>query len=365
MLKRLSNTLAKTYGRTWDTLQNKFLNWSDRLPVGVAAYRGFGRRDYVYLSGRVLRDKAIGRQDHDSSFRNLVNNLKRFNSKEIGGAELTITLDEHQFAVTTDSEGYFVIDNPLSPPLPSLDGADNWRPINIKVNSIPGEDVDVNVYAEVMIPETPPFGLISDIDDTILKTDVTSLLKLRTLYLTLLKNAGSRLAFRQVSAFYRALHKGLSGTEVNPCFYVSNSPWNLYDLLDEFIALNDFPRGPILLRDFGLPYRDVPGEYRGHKYEQVKRILSVYPSTSFILIGDSGEKDTDIYLSIAQHFPNRIKAIYIRDVLHLKNARRVAALIERAQGVPVKMVRTYEDAARHAADLGLLDMESFQKLADK
>lgn len=329
-------------------------------------YRGYGRPDRIHLIGRVLRDKTIIRQENDTFWRNFVNNFKRFNSREINDAVLKIQIADHQFFSLTDQEGYFRLEAALHPPLqlPS-DPVLSWLTAQIKVLSIPGKEVNVYQEGQILIPHHADFGVISDIDDTVLKTDVTSLLKLRTLYLTLLKNAGTRIAFRQVSAFFRALCLGPQNTSNNPFFYVSNSPWNLYDLLDEFLELNELPSGPILLRDFGLPYQEFPADYRGHKYEQIATILRTYDEWPFVLVGDSGEKDTDIYLSIAREFPERICAIFIRDVLSIRRAQRVRSLIQQASGTPVFLVRNYGEAAEHAAELGLLDQGTFDELAPK
>jgi phosphatidate phosphatase APP1 len=349
---------SKNLGRRWDRWRIR-LGLGERYPITIVPYRGFGREDYIYFSGRVLRDKSIIRRDGDSPWRNFINNVKRFNSREINQAQLEITFGDRTFRLESDAEGYFYLEEDLAPPLSPV--ADElWQPVTVRVYKVPPrQPVDVRRESIIMIPRAADFGLISDIDDTILKTEVTSLLKLRTLYLTLLKNAGSRIAFRQVSAFYRALKAGPGGTAQNPFFYVSNSPWNLYDLLEEFLELNNLPRGPILLRDFGLPYQDLPADYRGHKYEQIARILRTYPELPFILVGDSAEKDTDIYLSITESFPGRIRAIYIRDVLHPGRARRIKKIIQSRQDVPVSLIRTYEEAARHAAALGLIRMERF------
>ncbi|MCB0637369.1 MAG: DUF2183 domain-containing protein [Lewinella sp.] len=352
---------SKALSRRWDRWRSR-LGLGERYPITIAPYRGFGRPDYVYFSGRVLRDKFIIRRDGDTSWRNFINNVKRFNSREINFAKLKVTIGDRTFDLISDAEGYFHLERDLQPPLPPTPGQ-LWQPVRIHVHEIPPQQpVDVTRESIIMIPEAADFGLISDIDDTILKTEVTSLMKLRTLYLTLLKNAGSRIAFRQVSAFYRAMKAGPGGESQNPFFYVSNSPWNLYDLLEEFLELNNLPRGPILLRDFGLSYQDLPADYRGHKYEQIARILRTYPDLAFVLVGDSAEKDTDIYLSITEAFPGQIRAIYIRDVLHPGRAKRIKQLIQEKREAPVSLIRTYEEAARHAAGLGLLQLEQFVSL---
>ena len=82
------------------------------------------------------------------------------------------------------------------------------------------------------------FGVISDIDDTVVTSNVTS--KLRMILTVALTNARTRKPFKGVAAFYRALHAG-----VNPVFYVSKSPWNLYAPIVEYLEVQGLPRGTV------------------------------------------------------------------------------------------------------------------------
>lgn len=355
---------SKICSRSWDKLR-VWLKLGSKKPLAIQAYRGFGNRNYLFLSGRVLRDKAISRGARDSAGRNFINTVKRFNSTEINNAQLQVNFAGETFHLRTDAEGYYTLDTHLSTPLPPPPQEPPfWQEATVELLQIPGQKVYVKQTAEVLIPgAATSFGIISDIDDTILETYVTSWLKWRMIYLTILKNAFSRQAFPHVSAFYQAMRRGPDGEAYNPFFYVSNSPWNLYDLLKEFLDLNKLPRGPIMLRDFGLPYKDLPYNYLGHKHEQIIRILQLYPDLPFILIGDSGEKDTDIYKAVVQAFPGRIKAIYIRDVLSKNRALRVQKILSSIPEVPSLLVGSYQQAAEHAAQHGLISSSAFDSLS--
>ena len=345
-------TLSKTLHREWDDLVDR-LRWGHDKPIDVANYIGFGRPDYLYLTGRVLRDRGIGRDERDQLWHNLVNNFKRFNSREIDDAKVEITWGKHTFERITDSEGYFHVEHHCDPAdAPQFDDA-LWQEATVRVVETPlNGKVNHLSHSDVILPREAEFGVISDIDDTILKTDVTSRFKLKTMMHTLLKNAGNRRAFEGVSDFYNALKGGPDAKGHNPFFYVSNSPWNLYDLLLDFLHLNRLPRGPILLRDFGLPAEDTVQSYKTHKADMVDKILSTYPHLPFILLGDSGEHDTDIYLEAAKNNPERIVCIYIRDVQHEQRAQRIEELIEDVSTINVKLVGTYEEAAAHAREMG-------------
>ena len=108
-------------------------------------------------------------------------------------------------------------------------------------------------------------------------------------------NAHSRKPFLGVEPFYKALQQGQEQSEGNPIFYVSSSPWNMYDLFDKFMSLNNIPNGPILLRDIELsPDNLTSFSHEGHKKEQIEPIFQRFPELPFILIGDSGQKDPEV-----------------------------------------------------------------------
>jgi len=330
----------------------------------IMSYRGYGRPDRIFLNGRVLQTRSIFRsEDKDTAWQNFVKTLRRFNSHEVNDAELEVRIGDNVFEITSDVEGYFYLEADLPKRLKGV--KNSWIEAQITLKSPSYSSGEFQCPADLLLPRNAGFGVISDIDDTILKTDVTSLLKLKMLYLTFMKNASSRKAFSEVGAFYQALCRGPKERSVNPFFYVSNSPWNLYDLLEDFLLINDLPKGPILLRDFGIPYQPSPIAYKGHKYEHAARILQTYPHLPFVFIGDSGENDADIYLELARAFPGQVRAIYIRDVRHIKRSQRVAQLIREVADVDIRLIHNYREAALHAADIGLISKLCFDRLRNK
>ena len=162
-----------------------------------------------------------------------------------------------------------------------------------------------------------------------------------------LSNARTRKPFKGVAAFYRALHAG-----VNPVFYVSKSPWNLYAPLVEYLEVQGLPLGPLMLRDFGL------ASSRHHKREAIEAILTTYPKLRFVLIGDSGEQDPEIYSAAScGAFPQRIRAIYIRSVESgsgVRGDRAARSPRSRRPAASWCSRRTCEPAAAHAAAEGLI-----------
>jgi phosphatidate phosphatase APP1 len=344
----------------WDELRfnfNKKLGLND--PVQIVAYRTYGTARRLYIKGRVLEDKKIATaSDKDTVLNNLLNMYKRFESDEVPQARLKITLPGEEHEVTTDNEGYFVLD--LHPTIPIIN-EQLWHPLPLQLVHAPIPfEAGLQTAAEVMIP--PPdaeYGVISDIDDTIVKTTATDLLAMsRT---TFLNNARTRLPFAGVAEFYKSLQLGRNGKRNNPFFYVSSSPWNLYDLLKDFLDLNKIPAGPLLLRDFGLEKKKKEESgHLGHKLKEIKQILEAYPHLQFVLVGDSGQEDPVIYREVVKQYPGRVLAIYIRDV-QLPERKKIALDVSeslREQKVEMVIVENTVEAAEHAAQRGLIFSET-------
>lgn len=326
-------------------------------PLQITTFQSYGDAEHFYVRGRALEDEGI-----DLSKRNFLqllrNTWKRFETDEVPHASLQIKLPDNRIVYTeTDANGYFKVDEPLTN-LKELSNNEGWLTYEIGFQNRAAHgwiQNDNRFQGEMLIPATnSSFGVISDIDDTILHTGVTSTFKWRLVFNTFFRNAESRSPLEGAAAFYHQLHRGGTGKEANPIFYVSHSPWNLYRYLDLFLSHNNFPKGPILLRDMqDMLGKKEEGE-KPQKQKEIIDILNAYPTKQFVLIGDGGEHDADIYIEIAQQFPNRIKAIYLRSVKHKKKMLRIEGLFKSYEDTPALLVKTGEDAIAHAKQLGLV-----------
>ncbi|MDQ3046216.1 MAG: DUF2183 domain-containing protein [Bacteroidota bacterium] len=336
------------------------------MNIHIVIYRTYANSNELYLRGRVMLNKDIETTDRDTLWRNLENTYKRLTSVEISGAKLKVTFSNTVREFYSDEDGYFELAVPLVTPLPA---EELWHHpvIELLEAPIPFKS-PVTTRAEVMTPpSTSKFGIISDIDDTILTTHAQSLLK--SAYMTFTNNAYTRLPFEGVAAFYQALQKGNSGSEENPVFYVSSSPWNLYDLLVQFIEINGLPKGPLFLKDYGFTHKKFFTESHGlHKPKQIRNILNAYPHLNFILIGDSGQHDPEIYAEVIEESPGRILVSYIRDVSVDERDLEVKKIAEGTFGNNVEMILAENSytASKHAAAKGYINTEQLPFiLADK
>lgn len=321
--------------------------------VTIMPYVGYGNPNHVRVRGRVLENHHLDEaQDDDNAFRNLRNIIRRFNSHELPHAELRISFEGQEQIVVTNDEGFFYAEFNLEKALDKTQYTAQFH----------YNDGQREAYAEnkiIIAPANAQFAVVSDMDDTVIRSNVPNRIKL--VANTLFKNARTRLPFPGVAEFYRALQQGTQDT-LNPIYYVSNSPYNLYDLLHDFFDVRNIPQGPIFLRDFGLTER-YAGAVNNHKSIQIARLLELHPNIPFILIGDSGEHDPDIYAEVVRQYPNRILAIYIRNVRPGKawkvNDRVEQIAIDiREQGIEMLLIPNTLVAARHAVEKGFITDDS-------
>ncbi len=150
-------------------------------------------------------------------------------------------------------------------------------------------------------------SVISDIDDTIKISEVAD-------RKALLANTFLR-EFQAVPGMAKIYQGwGAAGARFH---YVSGSPWQLYKPLSEFLRSAGFPAGTFHLRSFRWKDSTVAALFtspEAMKRETIASILTLFPRRKFILVGDSGEKDPEIYGALAREYPKQVVRILIRDV---------------------------------------------------
>lgn len=325
----------------------------DRMEV--MPYRGHGTSDSIYIKGRVLEEKGITPSSReDTALGNLRNMIRRFNSSEIPNAMVRGRRSGVEVETTADDEGFFELRIDL-PEDESRDERFDWHPVEVELRK-PGKPGSVWTRGwSLMPPEDAEFYVISDLDDTVLDSRVTNLLAM--LWIVLFNNAHTRLPFPGVATFYEALRGGSDGERRNPLFYVSSGPWNIYDLLVEFMDVHEVPHGPIFLKDWSI---NVFGSHEDHKLGAISHLLGTYHDKRFVLIGDSGEEDPEIYAKAIYQNPGRIKAAFIRNVTGDARREEVREIMNSLPPADAKMhlVRDSGEAAEIAAEMGLIAHEN-------
>lgn len=292
-------------------------------PLEIQCYKGFGNQERFFIKGRVLENENLSKTETDSKLKILWNNFKRIESDEIPEAELKLILDSYAYEMTTDDEGYFELEASWI----KENNSDSIETGNIQLLNPKVQNLELWNSVEIFKPSPrAAFGVISDMDDTVLQTHMTSTMMLKMLYVSFLKGAHARLPMEGMVELLNKLSRGKKDSAKNPIFYVSNSPWNLYDVLSDFLKLQKLPSGPLLLRDFGVEMLFKRKSKVPHKLATIRRILQFYPNLPFICLGDTASNDADFYLDLSKEFDGQIKAIIIRETKVNSNSRRIRKL---------------------------------------
>ncbi|KAF2668498.1 hypothetical protein BT63DRAFT_479906 [Microthyrium microscopicum] len=227
---------------------------------------------------------------------NLMSRLSPFYANPQGNTPVSAFFynetDSRQRTIYTNAYGQFAL-------RASLD----FVPTHVRV--LAGEDLSAN--QDVKIMEASGISVISDIDDTLKHTNMIG---------------GAREAFR--NAFLRNL-EDLVVDGVHEWFtrlhdlgvhfhYVSNSPWQLFPALSRFFASVNLPPGSFHLKQYSGMLQGIFEPVAERKKSTLDRIARDFPERKFLLIGDSGEADLEVYLDFVRENPGRVLGIFIRDV---------------------------------------------------
>ena len=324
--------------RAWDSARARTRSLDH---VRIEPYLGHGGPAGVVVRGRVLDNplgsEAVPGEGVRAATRRT---LRHFVTDELPGVPLRVTVAGTSVETTSDDEGYFLVRVPA--PLDALTSP--WTTGTVE---LVGEHLgvrDVRAEVQVRVPSAEArFGILSDVDDTILQTGVQR--AVRMVVQTFTGSALTREPFPGAAELYRDL-----ASDVNPVFYVSSSPWNLHSFLLAFLRHRGFPLGPVLLRDL-LGTRHG----REQKHTRIEEVLELHPDLPFVLLGDSGEHDPRVYADIVRDHPDRVLAVYIREVRLDPGDGRVEEVSDAwGSEVPFVLAADSDAVRRHAQEVGLL-----------
>ncbi|HKK81500.1 MAG TPA: phosphatase domain-containing protein, partial [Prolixibacteraceae bacterium] len=329
----------------------------------IVPFRGYGTSTDVFLKGIVVEDKGLAKpHSQQMVWHNFLTMVKRFWSDEIPGVRVKVVFRNCSEVVETDENGFFTLHFKLSNAESLKIKSGGWFPVYFELlDEVVENQPSVHARGQVrIVADNNKRILVSDIDDTVLISYSTQVL--RKLRLMFFKNAHTRLPFHGVAQFYRSLVKGADGQRSYPFFYVSSSEWNLYDLLSDFFAINHLPAGVFMLKELNhsiLKFWKTGSKKHTHKKEKIEILLNLFDGREFILIGDSGQNDPYIYSEIAEKYPGRIKAVYIRCVgrKRHKSEQRIKNHVSQFD-VDMVLVNSTSEAEVHALKKGYINLEN-------
>jgi phosphatidate phosphatase APP1 len=279
--------------------------------INIKIYTAICNQSHIYIYGRILSSKTTFPQSKFNWLNNFIKNYERLASKEMPNQSFTLSIGTINKKYTTNSEGYFRIHDSFAEKLTS--------PISLDIST---SETGKTVSQKLILSDftSNKFGVISDIDDTILYTNVLS--KIKLFYNSFLLHSSQRKVILLTNIWYQQLQDATSFFS-----YISNSPWNFHDNLVHFITKNNFPNGPIFLRDYGFQKSDSLQSMVNHKRNEILNLIHFYPNKQWILIGDGGERDAAIYIEIYKQYPEKIKAIFIHKIGNAEHQSRIRQAI--------------------------------------
>lgn len=227
-----------------------------------------------------------------------------YQSRALAGHSFEMHFDNGIVSGETDASGSFWCEVELDKQQTKL--------LKIRLTKT-GEEVELteDLYPNTINHVESHTILVSDLDDTLIHSFIRNkLTQIRTLLFTTVEK---RKAVKDMQHIIKRF--ALSGVS---SFYLSNSEQNLYPMLYRFLSINEFPPGPLFLKQY-IRMRDVVvrrllGKKHSHKMNTLGKIMELFPNKKFILIGDNTQKDLSIYLRVADMYPQRIRYIIIRKV---------------------------------------------------
>ncbi|MEO8765696.1 MAG: phosphatase domain-containing protein [Ginsengibacter sp.] len=328
-----------------------FLFRLDQNPV-IKVYNGYGSSERVIAFGHVLKLSPMMRKTYRHNWLvNVFSMLRLFMVKPYKYAKLSMEWEGTTIYTTTQDDGFFKFEW-----APALAPQPGWYPVTVNLEDDTSYSNKIRGVGKVNIPYNSTYAFISDIDDTFLVSHSSRLRK--RLYVLLTKNARSRKPFAGVVNHYQLLAaSGQKENINNPFFYVSSSEWNLFDFIMEFSAKNGLPQGVYLLSEL-KKFKDVwsTGQNKhATKFFRIVRIVEAFPHLHFVLFGDDSQEDPNIYLSLVEHFTDKIYAVYIRRI-HKNKYQRVQKVVDKIlnAGIPCCYFIHSEEAIGHSKNIGLI-----------
>ena len=275
--------------------------WTPR----VLAYTGYGSLSSVRIFGRVLLsrprdepDAALGPERAARAAEEAQRGWRAFVTAQVAGVPATITLGDREIVATSDRGGYLDV---------AVDGHGldaGWHEVRV---STPGA---VEAIGSVLvIGSEPTIGLISDIDDTVISTSLPR--PLIAAWNTFVRSEAARRPVPGMAELYREL---LTGHPNAPTIYLSTGAWNTAPALTRFLSRYGFPDGPLLLTDWGPTNTGWFRSGREHKHNSLRQLARELPNVRWVLIGDDGQNDPNLYGEFAQEYPDQVAVTGLRQL---------------------------------------------------
>jgi len=258
----------------------------------VTGFHGFGSEERLHVIGRVLM------QDPEPAPTEVQRGWRQFFTYQVGEVPVTVQIGERTIESSSNEQGYIdvlVHDHGLAP---------GWHEVTIRAEGTEPAVAEVHI-----VDPSARHGLISDVDDTVLVTWLPRALV--AAWNSWVKKTNRRQPVEGMAQFYAELLRDHPDT---PVFYLSTGAWNTYGTLVDFLEQHGFPKGPLLLTDWGPTPTGLFRNGVEHKKVVLRNLIIEYPDIRWILVGDDGQHDPLTYGHAVFEHPDRIAGVAIRQL---------------------------------------------------
>lgn len=262
--------------------------WVPRL----VAFTGYGSEGWARVLARVLLAPPATK----SYELRLGRGWRRFFSATAAGVPVTIEVGGRVHEVTSVRGGY--IDAVLAADLPA-----GWQEARLRAGT-----AAATAQLRIVGPD-PGLGIVSDIDDTVMVTALPR--PLLAAWNTFVRHETTRRPVTGMSTMYSEVARHHADV---PVFYLSTGAWNVAPTLELFLERHGYPPGPLLMTDWGPTADAWFRSGREHKRTELRRLLEELPQLRWLLVGDDGQHDPEIYAEAAEESPDQIRAVAIREL---------------------------------------------------
>ncbi|GAB3577661.1 DUF2183 domain-containing protein [Leifsonia lichenia] len=312
----------------------------------VLPYTGYGAPTWVRVLGRVVlakEPKPGSRAERKHRKREeSIRGWRSFTSVPVADTPVTIELEGDTHTVMPDRGG--VIDTVI--PVQLTPG---WHTVRMSTH----ESTRVFESPVFVVDPKATFGIISDVDDTVMVTALPR--PLLAAWNTFVLDEHARVATPGMAVLLERLAATHPGT---PVIYLSTGAWNVAPTLTRFLSRNLFPAGPLLLTDWGPTHDRWFRSGRDHKRISLERLAGEFPGLKWLLIGDDGQHDETLYGEFTVAHPESVSAVAIRQLSNseavLAGGRSKASKHTELSGAPWVYAPDGASLSEQLNDLGLL-----------
>lgn len=281
-------------------IEDAFHHWRERrgrrrgLVPTVIPYTGYGAPGWIRVLGRVVLAtpgaSAIQRAEK-------VRGWRSFFSIPAREPLVTVTVAGVTHELALDRGG--VVDARVEVDLPP-----GWH--TVVLDTTGSEPVEASI---LVVDPAERFGLLSDIDDTVMVTALPR--PFLAAWNTFVLDEHARRTVTGMPVLYDRILARHPGA---PVIYVSTGAWNVAPTLRRFLGRNLYPAGPLLLTDWGPTHDRIFRSGAAHKRAQLARLAEEFPQVRWLLVGDDGQHDEELYAEFAAAHPENVAAVAIRQL---------------------------------------------------